>query len=432
MHTSYTIPQSSKIPVFAINLPSRTDRKHHILSQYADKDEFNLFLVEGESKFKTGSFNLWLTIRNIVKRAKRSDYDYFILCEDDHLFTSAYSFDLLQECIHNLQSFKPDLLLGGIIGFQTALKIGKNLYWIDRFAGLQFTIIFKRFYDCILNASFSYMQDAADYKLASLTSNKFVISPFISIQKEFGYSDVTQPNSIQGTVKKLFTNCERFFRLVNQIQTFYIENGYTLPDKRTCRLGVWGGKELANLLKEQADFPIIHEFSGENIGITVRDLKKIVRKAQSNDSDAILIQMQPSLHLPLRRTGHYICESFLEGLGRGAELIVSHTEIINITIPISNRFVWIDSFKNAAFILIYKNIFFDIEALPDLDEPVENSLSVNFVNKLALYPFLLTPTCLTSEDRSRLRTLRKKFNDSKLKFPSVADSRLPETKEKAL
>lgn len=264
MDTLCSTNQLYPIPVFAINLPSRVDRKRHLLSQFKDKNEFDLQIVTGESKFKTGSFNLWLTIQTIVKTAQAADYDYFILCEDDHTFTTAYSFNHLEACIQRIQKFNPDLLSGGLSGFQTGLKIDQNLYWIEKFAGLQFTIIFKKFYRTLLNAPFSHMNDVADYKLATLTSHKYVIYPFISIQKEFGYSDVTQTNSIKGTVETLFANCERFFSALDQIHSFYHENKGTIPTRRKYKLWVWGNKKNFDLLKGQADIRMVHTLPGKN------------------------------------------------------------------------------------------------------------------------------------------------------------------------
>jgi hypothetical protein len=58
-------------------------------------------------------------------------------------------------------------------------------------------ILFKQFYNAILETEFGEY-DAADYKIAALTNNIFFIYPFISVQKEFGYSDATTKNNREG------------------------------------------------------------------------------------------------------------------------------------------------------------------------------------------------------------------------------------------
>lgn len=48
-----------------------------------------------------------------------------------------------------------------------------------------------------------------DNFIASLTDNVFVMYPFISVQKEFGYSDVTNFNNNKNQVTRLFDNASK-------------------------------------------------------------------------------------------------------------------------------------------------------------------------------------------------------------------------------
>ncbi|PTS97819.1 hypothetical protein DBR11_16345, partial [Pedobacter sp. HMWF019] len=60
-----------------------------------------------------------------------------------------------------------------------------------------------------------------DYKISYLAEKKFVIYPFISTQKEFGYSDVTTQNNIVGRVTKIFDDVIEKFSQLDQVSSFY-------------------------------------------------------------------------------------------------------------------------------------------------------------------------------------------------------------------
>lgn len=78
------------------------------------------------------------------------------------------------------------------------------MFWIDAFWCTQFIVIYKRFFNNILEEPFGEM-DAADLKLSEMTSHKMVMFPFISIQKDFGYSDATPVNNNdQGMITRYF------------------------------------------------------------------------------------------------------------------------------------------------------------------------------------------------------------------------------------
>lgn len=69
-------------------------------------------------------------------------------------------------------------------------------------------------------------QDVADRKIADLTPNKFLIYPFISIQKEFGYSDVTIKNNKEGYVTQIFEKASMVLNSLNRVKQFYKPNLY--------------------------------------------------------------------------------------------------------------------------------------------------------------------------------------------------------------
>ena len=86
------------------------------------------------------------------------------------------------------------MLLAGVSWYQDAFQISEILFWIEKFTGAQFMIIFRKFFQRIVDTNFSHL-DAVDAKIASLYDSIYLTYPFISVQKKFGYSDVTEMNN---------------------------------------------------------------------------------------------------------------------------------------------------------------------------------------------------------------------------------------------
>lgn len=179
------------IPTYIINVPKRTDRLAHILEQFEDKAEFNVNIVKA-SEHEIGAVGLWQSICRVIKMAIDNDEDVIILCEDDHQFTNDYDKNKLIEAIYDAHKLNANFLLGGILaGFSNMLPVGSGLFWLDTFWGTQFVVVFKSFFETILAEPF-LDSDVADGKFSEMTSNKFVMYPMISIQRDFGYSDIAQ------------------------------------------------------------------------------------------------------------------------------------------------------------------------------------------------------------------------------------------------
>lgn len=205
--------------VYAINLKKRTDRKRHIKSQFSNRAEFTLTIVEPK-KHNIGAISLWETIQNIVKESMDGLEDYIIICEDDHRFTKTYHAQALNKHINEAKGKDADILLGGVSWFTDALQISDDLFWVEKFSGLQFTVIYRKFFKTILATKMKDGQ-AADYLISDLTQNILVISPFISTQKEFGYSDVTTKNNDDGRVNKIFRSSTKKLSYLDKVASFY-------------------------------------------------------------------------------------------------------------------------------------------------------------------------------------------------------------------
>lgn len=179
-----------KIPTFIISLERRIDRRSHILKQFTNKSAFDCTVVNA-CENANGRLGLWHTIKEIISQATYLNHEYILICEDDHEFTLNYSEQKLFSCINDSRFLNADILSGGICFCDNNVKqVHYNLVSVDNFACTQFVIIFKSLFQKILTAEFTE-HDCADFKLADLSDKKLVIYPFISTQKDFGYSDVS-------------------------------------------------------------------------------------------------------------------------------------------------------------------------------------------------------------------------------------------------
>lgn len=209
------------IKTYIVNLPNRVERKSHIIKQYKNKYELDCKIIN-PTPDNISTISLWMTIQQIIREKIDWTNDFFILCEDDHMFTNDYSFEFFNHAIQEAQELDADILSGGVSWFQTGIQISRNLFWVESFSGLQFTVIFRKFYQKVLDVNDFGEHDAADLKISALTDKKFVMYPFISIQKEFGYSDVTAKNNEGGRVERLFEDTSGRLQLLKNVRQFYL------------------------------------------------------------------------------------------------------------------------------------------------------------------------------------------------------------------
>lgn len=212
-----------KIPVYIINLKERTDRLKSVLETFHGKEEFELNIIPAIKK-KRGAEGLWQTIISIVKQVEKSEDEIIIICEDDHVFTKDYDRDLFISELIDAGRQGCQILLGGIGNYRSAVPISQHRLWIDWSWCTQFMVLYKPAFSKILNAKFGE-KDVADEFLSLLLSNKMVLYPFVSVQKEFGYSDVTESNNEVGHMDNLFKKTEeRLNLLMNKFNQYCTTN----------------------------------------------------------------------------------------------------------------------------------------------------------------------------------------------------------------
>lgn len=208
------ISTKSALPTYIINRKVRTDRREHISNEFKDKPEFWVNWIEA-CEHTNGAVGLWNSIRKIVQEAKKQEYEFILICEDDHFFTEHYTPEYLFSNIFQAKQQGSLLLNGGIGGFGTALPVSPNRYWVDWFWCTQFIIIYQPLFDDILDYEFRE-NDTADGVLSAITPYKMALYPFISEQKTFGYSDITEGNKNNPNLI-----LEHFERAKKKLETFH-------------------------------------------------------------------------------------------------------------------------------------------------------------------------------------------------------------------
>ncbi len=98
------------IKTFIINLKNRPDRKKNIITEFSDRHEFELEIIEPEAH-AVPAVSLWNTLKHVIE--ENSNREFVIVCEDDHIFTQKYSKEILFNCIKEANNRKADILSGG-------------------------------------------------------------------------------------------------------------------------------------------------------------------------------------------------------------------------------------------------------------------------------------------------------------------------------
>jgi len=392
------------IPTYIINLASRPDRREHILQEFTGRDEFDITLVTPLPACN-GAVSLWHTIRHILQNLLKPDAPYLLLCEDDHIFTPDYNPEPLFQAIATAQDMEAGLLSGGVSWVTSCIQVSEQLFWMEKFSGLQFTIIFRRLFPVILNAVFEN-GDAADYKMSSLTGSKYFIYPFISTQKDFGYSDVTSRNNTERRVEELFKTTTENIQILKNVADYYDKRKlaigpqtqpgqleyFTLPtyvinlpertERRQHITGQFAGRP-------EFDLTIIEGIRHEkgHLGLWL-GIRKVIGIALENDDDVIVICEDDHRFTPGYSKTLFL-QTILQAHELGAELLCGGIGGFGTTIPVTDSTWWINSFMCTQFIVLYKSLFSRI-----LEEPYDEHIVVEEIfssitsNKLTFYPFI--------------------------------------------
>lgn len=206
--------------VYILNMPERQERRESVMKTFMGKNCFTLHIVTPISH-PIPRVSHWLTFLHLTRKAKALGLDYFVSCEDDHVFTEHFDERQFLCTLYEADRLKADILTGGISWMFTPIQVSDHLFWLERFNGTQFVIVFSRFYNKILSVNWNDEKVVTDFHISANSENIFVIYPFISIQKEFGYSDVTSFNNKKGYVTRLFKETSNGLSILNRVKNFY-------------------------------------------------------------------------------------------------------------------------------------------------------------------------------------------------------------------
>jgi len=211
------------IPVFIIHSIIHGGRLEHVRQQFRDKPEFDVQIIE-DPKCEQPGLASWLSARKAVDIAKANGDDVIIICQDDHQFTEHYSNGYLVRNIIEAYEQGARILSGGSSQFHDVVPITKNRFWVDNWLSAQFIVVFRECYSSILN--YRYDQTIVPGLVYSkISTNKMLLYPFISIQKDFGDSGVTAPDSKKAApVTDLFRQSElKLERIQNAYSKYQLE-----------------------------------------------------------------------------------------------------------------------------------------------------------------------------------------------------------------
>lgn len=393
--------QITSIPTFIINLEKRTDRKGYAMRQFEGRPEFDVQFFSAIQD-TIPAFGLYKSLHSIVTCAQRQELPFVLICEDDHKFTHNYNTTLFRSYIDCLEKYDADIFLGGVSWFDCAIRVEENLYWIDNFTGAQFLLVRSCFYQRILTAPFTQL-DIIDRWISSLSDNIFVSVPMISLQQDFGYSDVTAKNDGQGRVDRLFLDIiERWKTLqdvMKHIQKFV--DSYSFPGYQedvqlpTYIVNINDDKQIVDHIKGQ--FLDKSEFDLSFINITKEangeaDLWKgihdIIEIAEDNEEDVILICANEHEFIN-SYSKEILFEAIYQGAYLGADIVLGGISEAQQILPVSKDLCWVNRFRGAQFIIVYNKFFKHIlEATWNDLESIDVKLSGLTPNKYVIHPFV--------------------------------------------
>lgn len=392
----------SPIAVFVPNLNKRTDRKESVLAQYAGKKEFDLYIVPA-IEHANGSWGLWQTFYQIVSQEAEKDTPFFIFGEDDHIFSNCYTSEFLLKIIHDADSLGADLLSGGMSWLNNPIQVTDHLFWVKAFNGMQFTVVFKRFYQTILSGH-TDKGHVTDAFLSGLSDNIFVIYPYISTQADFGYSDVTSRNNIEGHVPALFTNNLKRLDRLNKVRLFYRQSFFknippldnvddialptyiiNLPSRTDRRKNI--EQEFAGLKEFDVHFVDACVHSRGNVGLW-QSVCRIVKHAEQRGEDVILICEDDHVFTPNYYGTTFLNQVWQAGM-MGTDILSGGIGGFGDLVPVANGLFWTDWLWCTQFIVIYKRAFSRILKANFKDTDVADEfLSHLLTNKLVILPFI--------------------------------------------
>lgn len=200
------------IPTYILS--SSDENREHVMQQFKNKHEFDIeFVFTCKNSLDSGE--RWNIYRDIINLAIENEHEIIVISEDDHIFTSSYSWEFLFRNILEAHQQGADMLYGTSGDFGLAIPITAERFWVNQLLSTQFVVIYKNFFIEILRHQPKEHNDAS-WSLSNLTNNKMLLCPTISIKKESDASELTQ------TAKDLKRYTKRASKRMRKINEAYL------------------------------------------------------------------------------------------------------------------------------------------------------------------------------------------------------------------
>lgn len=390
------------ISVYASNLERRVDRKVSIKNQFSGKEEFALTVVPA-IEHENGAWGQWQTFFRIVEEETVKNSPFFIFCEDDHIFTENYNVDLLQTCISEADALGADMLSGGMSWLRHPVQVSERLFKVEAFNGMQFVVVYNRFYSTILSYR-THEGYVTDKFLSEVSDNIFVIYPFVSTQRDFGYSDVTSRNNQVGRVPALFRNMAAWLGRLDKVRMFYRKAAKALPEQPRDMDDISLPTYIIHL-PEHTDrkHHLEEQFAGRRefdvrwvdacrhksgaVGLW-NSIRKIVEQAEQSDEDVILVCEDDHTFTPQYDREHFMRQVWTAGM-MGTQILMGGIGGFGCLVPVRDGIYWADWIWCTQFTVIYRRAFpLILQARFAETDVADEFLSRLLPNKLVIFPFI--------------------------------------------
>lgn len=360
------------IPTYIINRKEDTNKLQHIRHQFSDKPEFNLAIINPVVEHDTSATSLLNTIKHIILDKTNDSGDFIVICTDEHQFTEAYNKETLLDYIAKADKLNADILLCGISWYMTALGVSENLFLVDKFSGLNFFIIYPRFFKRVLEAEFN-ASDVAAYKISELAYNKLVMYPFISIGEEPELARESFKNNVNGYPEESFEKAAAQIAILIKVKEFYqslpkiaiditddLYRQLVIPvyiinlPERTERL-----MHIKKQFDEKSEFDtIIVEACKHKIGAVGlwNSIVKVINMAIENDDDVIII-CEDDHQFTDDYSKEFLLRNILEAHNQGADVLSCGAGDFGQVVPLTEERYWINPLIGTQFIVVYKKLF---------------------------------------------------------------------------
>lgn len=186
--------------IYVLTVPSSKERQIYIESVMELHNIKDWKFYEGKETNKRFD-GLFDSIKAVVREAY--EQPYVVIFEDDVFPTEYFSFEAIQDSANEGEKLEAHIVLGGIKEYCFNKGESLPLTKIHNYRGSQLMIIYKRFYDEILNTPSGHRE----FELFSSHHGKirkYVTLPFLAYQADFPSRFLTKSMH-----KQDYINCEK-------------------------------------------------------------------------------------------------------------------------------------------------------------------------------------------------------------------------------